>query len=59
MGPVVERRISEGLTPYEQAPACMEARVAAILAGEAGDVAWLLHHPPRHPARAPWPPPWP
>jgi lipoyl(octanoyl) transferase len=31
---------------YPVALAAMEARVAAILAGEAGDAVWLLEHPP-------------
>ncbi len=43
--PMVEWRISEGLVPYEEALAWMEARVAAILAGEAEECVWLLEHP--------------
>jgi lipoyl(octanoyl) transferase len=42
---MVEWRISEGLTPYEEALAWMEARVAAILAGEVAECVWLLEHP--------------
>ena len=42
----VEWRISAGLTPYEEALAAMEARAAAIRAGEAGELVWLLEHPP-------------
>lgn len=42
----MEWRISEGLTPYEDALAWQEARVAAISAGEADDCIWLLEHPP-------------
>ena len=42
---MVEWRISEGLTPYEESLAWMEARVAAILAGEAEECVWLLEHP--------------
>jgi lipoyl(octanoyl) transferase len=42
----VEWRVSQGLVPYEAALAGMEARVAAILAGEAPELAWLLQHPP-------------
>ncbi|MFQ5565392.1 MAG: lipoyl(octanoyl) transferase LipB [Paracoccaceae bacterium] len=49
-GPVVEWRISEGLTPYQEALDWMEARVAAILAGEAGECVWLLEHPPLYTA---------
>jgi lipoyl(octanoyl) transferase len=49
-GGMVEWRISEGLTPYEDALAWMEARVAAILAGEADECVWLLEHPPLYTA---------
>ncbi|HUS55032.1 MAG TPA: lipoyl(octanoyl) transferase LipB [Thermohalobaculum sp.] len=42
---MVEWRISEGLIPYEEALAWMEARVAAIIAGEAAECVWLLEHP--------------
>jgi lipoyl(octanoyl) transferase len=38
--------VSSGRVPYPDALAAMEARVAAILAGEAGDAVWLLEHPP-------------
>ena len=47
---MVEWRISEGLTPYEEALAWMEARVDAIIAGEAGECVWLLEHPPLYTA---------
>jgi len=47
---MVEWRISEGLTPYEEALAWMEARVAAIHAGEAEECVWLLEHPPLYTA---------
>lgn len=43
---MVEWRISEGLTPYDEALAWQEARVAAISAGEADECIWLLEHPP-------------
>lgn len=43
---MVEWRISEGLTPYEEALTWQEARVAAINAGEADECVWLLEHPP-------------
>jgi lipoyl(octanoyl) transferase len=46
----VEWRISEGLVPYEEGLAVMDARVAAIAAGEAGELAWLLEHPPLYTA---------
>jgi lipoyl(octanoyl) transferase len=42
----VEWRVSTGLVAYEAALAGMEARVAAILAGEAPELVWLLEHPP-------------
>jgi lipoyl(octanoyl) transferase len=42
----VEWQVSRGLTPYEEALADMEARVAAIQAGDAPERVWLLEHPP-------------
>ncbi len=42
----VEWRVSEGLIAYEAALAGMEARAAAILAGKAPELVWLLEHPP-------------
>ena len=42
----VDWEISEGLTPYEDALAAMEARAAAIRAGEADELIWLVEHPP-------------
>ncbi len=42
----IEWRVSEGLTPYPDALAQMEARVAAIQAGAAQEMIWLLEHPP-------------
>ena len=47
---MVEWRISDGLTPYEEAEAWMEARVAEIRAGRAGECVWLLEHPPLYTA---------
>lgn len=38
--------ISEGLVSYPDAVAAMESRVAAIAAGEADELVWLLEHPP-------------
>src|SRR5688500_17804596 len=46
----VEWVISEGLVPYPDAVAAMEARAAAIAAGEAPELAWLLEHPPLYTA---------
>jgi len=40
-----EWAVSEGLADYPQAVAFMEARVASIRAGDAGELVWLLEHP--------------
>ena len=48
--PDLEWRVSPGLTPYPEALAEMEARAAAIRAGEAGELIWLLEHPPLYTA---------
>ncbi len=45
-GDAVEWRISDAPVPYPEAVAAMEARVAAIAAGEAPELVWLLEHPP-------------
>ena len=42
----VEWQISDAPIPYPDAVAAMEARVAAIAAGEAPELVWLLEHPP-------------
>jgi lipoyl(octanoyl) transferase len=42
--------VSPGLTDYEAAVAAMEARAAAIAAGLAGEIVWLLEHPPLYTA---------
>ncbi len=44
--PPVEWRVADSLVGYEEAVAFMEARVAAIAAGEASECVWLLEHPP-------------
>lgn len=41
----VEWRTSQGLVPYPEALAEMEARVAAIRDGGAAELVWLLEHP--------------
>jgi lipoyl(octanoyl) transferase len=41
-----EWAISEGFVGYPEAVAAMESRVAAIAAGEANELVWLLEHPP-------------
>lgn len=42
--------VSPGLVAYEAAVAAMEARAAAIASGEAGELVWLLEHPPLYTA---------
>jgi lipoyl(octanoyl) transferase len=42
----IEWKVSDGLVPYETALAEMEARAAAVRAGEARELLWLLEHPP-------------
>jgi lipoyl(octanoyl) transferase len=46
----VEWRIDDGLVAYDTAIAGMERRVAAIAAGEAPELVWLLQHPPLYTA---------
>ena len=41
----VDWLISDQAIPYPQAVAAMEARVAEIAAGRAGELVWLLEHP--------------
>jgi lipoyl(octanoyl) transferase len=48
--PRPEWRIEPGLTDYDEAVAFMEARAAAIAAGEAGELIWLVEHPPLYTA---------
>src|SRR5688500_5339050 len=42
----IEWRLTPGLSPYPETLAAMEARAAAIRAGEAQELVWLLEHPP-------------
>src|SRR5690606_31985317 len=42
----VEWRIAPGITPYDQALTFMEERAAAIREGTAGELIWLVEHPP-------------
>jgi lipoyl(octanoyl) transferase len=44
--PRVDWCVAPGLTSYPDAIAFMEARVAAIAAGEARELVWLVEHPP-------------
>lgn len=47
---MTEWKISNDLVAYEDALREMDARVAAIHAGEADDLVWLLEHPPLYTA---------
>jgi len=46
----VEWQVSDAPVPYEAALAAMDARVAAIAAGNAPEQVWLLEHPPLYTA---------
>jgi len=46
----IEWRRSDAPVPYEVAVGEMEARIAAIRAGEAPELVWLLEHPPLYTA---------
>jgi lipoyl(octanoyl) transferase len=48
--PPVEWRIEPGLTQYGTALAFMEARAGAIREGTAGELVWLVEHPPLYTA---------
>jgi lipoyl(octanoyl) transferase len=45
-----EWRVSEGLIAYPDALGVMEARIAAIRAGAASELVWLVQHPPLYTA---------
>jgi lipoyl(octanoyl) transferase len=47
---MVEWITSTGLTPYSDALAFMEDRVAGIIAGNASEAIWLVEHPPLYTA---------
>ena len=49
-GAPVAWRVSDELVAYEEALAFMDARAAAIAAGEADECLWLLEHPPLYTA---------
>ncbi len=49
-GRPVEWAVSQGYVAYDEAVAAMEARAAAIAAGEAVELVWLLEHPPLYTA---------
>lgn len=46
----IEWRVTQGLTPYEEALVEMETRAGAIRAGDARELVWLLEHPPLYTA---------
>lgn len=46
----VEWLISDGIVPYAEALATMDARSAAIAAGSAPELVWLIEHPPLYTA---------
>src|SRR5205085_6889969 len=46
----IEWRCSDRPVPYEEAVAAMESRIAAIRAGTAPELVWLLEHPPLYTA---------
>jgi len=46
----LEWRVAAGLVPYPEALTAMEERVAAIRAGAASELVWLLEHPPLYTA---------
>lgn len=46
----IEWRVEPGLLPYPDAVAAMEARAAAIAEGRAGELVWLVEHPPLYTA---------
>lgn len=50
LDPSIDWRVTDELVPYADALAEMEARVAAIAAGDAPELIWLLQHPPLYTA---------
>jgi len=48
--PAAEWRLPHGRVPYERALAVMEERAAAIAAGAAPELVWLIEHPPLYTA---------
>ena len=47
---MIDWRVEEGLTGYEEALAEMDRRVSAIRAGTASELVWLVEHPPLYTA---------
>lgn len=50
LGDDIEWRVSDGLLPYPETLAEMEARATAIREGTARELIWLLEHPPLYTA---------
>lgn len=48
--PEPEWRVSDALVPYHEALAAMDVRVRSILGKQAGELVWLLEHPPLYTA---------
>ena len=48
--PPIEWTVTGNPVPYEAACAAMAGRVAAIAAGTASELVWLLEHPPLYTA---------
>src|SRR5688500_6100398 len=48
--PPAEWAVADRPVPYPEALAAMEARVAGIREGRAGELVWLLEHPPTYTA---------
>ena len=48
--PPVEWRVADGLVGYAEAVAVMDERAAAIAAGAAAELVWLIEHPPLYTA---------
>ncbi|WP_075288764.1 lipoyl(octanoyl) transferase LipB [Pararhizobium arenae] len=48
--PPIRLRFAPGLVDYEEAVETMEAEVAAIAAGEADELIWMVEHPPLYTA---------
>ncbi len=46
----IEWRVSDGLLPYPETLAEMEARAVAVREGKARELVWLLEHPPLYTA---------
>ena len=49
-GQPVDWQVTDGLTGYSDAVATMDARAAAISAGDASELIWLIEHPPLYTA---------